>query len=104
MNSQADFEGLPGGDIVARGLEDLKLGKVSEFSLLVLVASPRLKSLGISVSDTLEVKKPVEHALYSFLEDKVKADAYSQYNSLIRRIVSFQRALEREQSQKKPPR
>jgi|SRR4051794_11663313 hypothetical protein len=99
MKNNSDFQGLPGAELVQRGLEDLKHGKVSEFSLLLLVAKPRLKSLGIPINDTLKPSsEPVEHALYSFLEDKVKDDAYSQYNSLIRRIVSFERALEREQT------
>ena len=99
MKNKTDFEGLPGAELVQRGLEDLKHGKMSEFSLLLLVAKPRLKSLGIPINDTLKPSsEPFEHALYSFLEEQVKDEAYSRYNSLIRRIVSFERALEREQS------
>jgi hypothetical protein len=104
MKSNGEFEGLPGAELVVRGLDDLKQGKVSEYSLLLLVARPRLNGLGIAVNNTLgAMKEPVEHALYSFLEDKAGDDAFGQYNSLIRRMVSFERALEREQSARNSP-
>ena len=99
MNAASDFAGLPGSDLALRGLDDLAHGNLSEFSLLILIARPRLSRLGISMTNTLVgVKEPFEHALYSFLEKKFPEDAYSRYNSLIRRIVSFERALEREQN------
>jgi hypothetical protein len=40
--------------------------------------------------------KPVEHLLYERLEDRLGTAAHSHYNCLIRRIVSYERALERE--------
>jgi len=81
-----DFSGLPG----SRGI-------VSEHSLLLMIASPRLRRLGLNFSD-LKVKKPYEHSLYSLLEETRGKNAYSYYNSLIRRIVSFAHCLERESS------
>lgn len=98
MTSFAEL-GLPGAELVEQGLSDLKENRATETALLVLVASPRLKALGIEVP-TRDFPKPYEHQLYSRLEERYGTDAHSQYNSLIRRIVSFARALEREQSQK----
>jgi len=65
--------------------------------LVLLVARPRLQALGIPVkAPGPENGQAAEHFLYTFLEERFGNDAYSRYNSLIRRIVSFQRALERE--------
>jgi hypothetical protein len=89
---------LPGEDFVQKGLEDLAQNRVSDFSLLVLIASPRLRRLGIEVPDWA-FPKSYEHALYARLEERLGLGAHSYYNSLIRRIVSYARALERERSQ-----
>lgn len=100
MNSDLakDWEGLPGEEWVRRGLEDLERGELSEAGLLVLIARPRLRALGIAVKTRCEIQGPAEHALYTLLEQKLGADAFSRYNSLIRRMVSFARALERQGS------
>lgn len=85
--------------MVIQGLEDLARGAASEAALLLLVAEPRLASLGILLeTGRITVPWPREHALYSALEEKYGRDAHSRYNSLIRRIVSFTHALEREES------
>ena len=98
MSEQKGAEGLlPGEDLVARGLEDLAADRMSELALLVLVASPSLRRLGIAIP-TRELRAPCEHLLYAQLEDRLGAGAHSYYNSLIRRIVSFTHALEREKS------
>ncbi len=86
-----NFAGLPGADLVAQGLDDLRAGRVTLASLLVSVGSPRLASLGIDVPDPLPGP---EHALYALLAEQHGDDAHSQYNALIRRLVSFERALE----------
>jgi hypothetical protein len=88
---------LPGEDLVTQGLADLAKGILSESALLVLVAGPRLRGLGIEVPPwTLD--EPFEHALYSLIEERLGTAAHSYYNSLIGRIVSYAHALEREQS------
>jgi hypothetical protein len=89
---------LPGEEIVRQGLADLAQDRVTDCSLLVLIASPRLKRLGIEVPDRA-FPKPYEHELYTRLEERHGAGAHSCYNSLIRRIVSYARALERERNQ-----
>jgi len=71
---------LPGAELVSNGLNDLERGITSEESLLVMVASPRLMSLGIKVTPLSEISLPHEHALYTLLEDTHGADAYSRYN------------------------
>jgi hypothetical protein len=99
--SSHESEGLlPGEDLVTQGLADLARGILSESALLVLVASPRLKGLGIQVPEW-SLDEPFEHALYSRIEERLGSGAHSYYNSLIRRIVSYAQALEREQSRVK---
>src|SRR3954464_10299293 len=47
-----DLEGkLPGEDFVQEGLADLAQGRITELALLVLVAGPRLRRLGIDVPE-----------------------------------------------------
>lgn len=87
---------LPGADLVKQGLADLKAGRVSEFSLLLLTAGPSLRNVGLDIPE-LASERPFHHLLYERLEDRLGNDAHSYYNSLIRRIVSYTHALEREQ-------
>ncbi len=87
---------LPGEEMVAQGMADLAEKRVSDFSLLLLVASPRLRELGFEIRDQPHLR-PYEHALYARLEERLGTGAHSYYNSLIRRIVSYARALERDQ-------
>jgi hypothetical protein len=96
--SSNESEGLlPGEDLVTQGLADLARGILSESALLVLVASPRLRGLGVQVPEW-KLSEPYEHVLYSLIEERLGRGAHSYYNSLIRRIVSYAQALEREQS------
>lgn len=83
---------LPGGDLVAQGLRDLAAGQESDEALLVLVGSPRLRSLGIKVPAS-RLQDP-EHRLYERLARTDSDSAHSRYNALIRRLVSFERAAE----------
>jgi hypothetical protein len=88
---------LPGGDLVAQGLADLAQNRMTEPALLVLIAAPRLRRLGLDIPRR-PFPRPYEHTLYSCLEEKLGAGAHSHYNSLIRRIVSYARALEQSES------
>lgn len=88
---------LPGEDLVQQGLADLAANEMTESALLVMIASPRLKGLGIQIPERA-FPKPYEHQLYALVEERLGAGAHSYYNSLIRRIVSYARALERERS------
>ncbi len=101
MNEKRKAESLlPGQEFVTQGLADLARNQLSESALLLLVAAPRLRRLGLQVPvKTSPV--PWEHLLYARLEERLGAGAHSYYNSLIRRITSFAHALEQEQSHAK---
>lgn len=86
---------LPGEDLVRQGLDDLAQNRVTDCSLLALIAAPRLRGLGVPVPERGGAE-PFEHQLYSRLEVRLGAGAHSHYNSLIRRVVSYARSLERE--------
>lgn len=86
---------LPGAELVQEGLADLAAGRHTELSLLALVAAPRLRALGLTVPQMTLPASP-EHLLYERIEERLGSGAHSFYNSLIRRIVSYARALERE--------
>jgi hypothetical protein len=93
------WEGLPGADLIAQGLEDLASGRITEYSLLVLVGEPRLRFLNVSFPGFRpELSGPAGHALYDLLGEIYGDDAYGRYNSMLRRMDSFARALERERS------
>ena len=86
-----DYSRYPGGDLVERGLKDLKEGRESVDSLLVSIGAPRLRRLGF------DIERPfpsAEHRLYGLLAEEEPDSAHSRYNALIRRLVSFERALE----------
>ena len=81
---------LPGGDLVARGVEDLRDGRESVPALLVSIGAPRLRLLGVDVPVPLA---DPEHRLYQRLRAEDENAAHSRYNALIRRLVSFERVL-----------
>jgi hypothetical protein len=80
---------IPGEDLVQKGLQDLELGVETVESLLVSIGAPRLRSLGISVSEPFP--EP-EARLYELLSRQHGEAAHSRYNALIRRLVSFERS------------
>jgi hypothetical protein len=82
---------LPGYELVAEGLADLVAGRETAAGLLVTMASPRLRALGIEVPGC-EAGEP-SHRLYELLE-REGPGAHSRYNALVRRIASFARAAE----------
>ncbi len=84
------LETLPGGDLIARGLDDLSHHRESVEALLVAIGGPRLRRLGLQV---IEVPS-AEHRLYELLARDNPDAAHSRYNALIRRLVSFERAAE----------
>lgn len=81
---------LPGGDLIAEGLADLRGGRETLPALLVSIGAPRLRALGLEVPGPLA---DPEHRLYEILRETHADAAHSQYNALIRRLVSFERAM-----------
>jgi hypothetical protein len=89
------LEPLPAADLIVRGAADLDAGRESVESLLVSIGAPRLRSVGIEVSTPIACP---EHKLYALLAEEKGDAAHSAYNSLIRRLVSFERAAARAKS------
>ena len=88
-----EYEGLPGWELVEPGLADLSRGVESIPSLLVAIGAPRLRRAGLAVPD-VEWPSP-EHRLDELLGAGGSDSAHSRYNALIRRLVSFERAVAR---------
>jgi hypothetical protein len=82
---------FPGGELIDQGLIDLQDGVESTPALLVAVGAPRLRALGLEVPP-IDLELP-EHRLYLQLAGEHGANAHSRYNALVRRLVSFERAM-----------
>lgn len=86
------YEQVPGWELVRAGLEDLAAGRESMEALLVAVGAPRLRRAGIDVPE--HAFRTAEHRLYEWLARSHPDSAHSRYNALIRRLISFERAIE----------
>lgn len=90
---------LPGAELVCAGLDALHAvarGEREGFApeaLLVAIGARRLRAAGLAVPDAPGWPEQPELALYDAIGE-AHADAHSRYNALIRRLVSFERALE----------
>jgi len=84
------LDALPGGDLIAEGLRDLGAHRQTAASMLVEIGAPKLRQLGIPVPVSAVLP---EHRLYAFLAIESPDNAHSRYNALVRRLVSFERAL-----------
>jgi hypothetical protein len=83
--------GLPGVDLVERGLADLRDRRDTAAALLVSMASSRLAATGCEVRDPFA---DPEHRLYALLVEDDPDGAHARYNALVRRVVSYARAAE----------
>ena len=95
-------EDLPGADLVAAGIEALRRGERTVEALLVAVGARRLRAAGLEVPRVPELPDAPELMLYAAVAAAHPRDAHSRYNGLIRRLVSFERALERAGRQDRP--
>lgn len=82
---------LPGHDLVSAGIDDLAAGRETEAGLLVAMAAPRLRTIGLEVPSG-GGERP-SHRLYELLSESGDG-AHSRYNALVGRMVSFARAAE----------
>ena len=82
---------LPGNDLIEMGVEDLRQQRQTIAALLVAIGAPKLRSLGMEIPENLPSSP--EHRLYDLLSDSEPDSAHSKYNALIRRLVSFERAM-----------
>lgn len=85
---------LPGADLVEKGVDDLQRGELTVEALLVAVGAPRLRSVGLDIPEVPALPESPELALYAAVCNRETGDAHSRYNALIRRLVSFERAME----------
>jgi hypothetical protein len=86
-----ELEELPGYELVLKGLADLSQGIESAEALLVSIGAPRLRQAGLEVAVPFE---SAEHRLYGLLAAEDPDAAHGRYNALVRRLVSFERALD----------
>jgi hypothetical protein len=82
--------GLPGSDLVAAGVADLRAGRLSSSALLVASASKRLRAAGVDVPE--QDVDDAWHRLYALLAEEDPRTAHGRHNALVRRLVSFARA------------
>jgi len=85
-------EALPGGDLIEKGLTDLRAGRETVEALLVAIGATRLRRIGLQLPNNLP-NNP-EHRLYQLLAQDDSDSAHSRYNAFVRRLVSYERAAE----------
>lgn len=83
---------LPGHELVAEGLRDLAAGQETEAALVLLIAAPRLRAVGVGIAPDQGNEQTPEHRLYARLSSK--PGAHSRYNALLARIASYAAAAE----------
>ena len=93
MNIDKLIIGLPGEDLVRRGLADYKSGRRSIESYLVQIARPRLENCGLLEPNNID-ELELELELYRLLW-RQDGDAYARYNALLGELNSFENALDR---------
>jgi hypothetical protein len=90
MPLSSTHDRLPGGELVTKGMRDLARRIESQESLLVSIGAPRLRRLGLTIPEPFDSP---EHRLYELLRSTHGDAAHSQYNALIRRLVSYERSV-----------
>lgn len=86
---------LPAAPLIEAGLRSYRAGETGIAALLVAIGRPRLRSLGLDLPAQPDLCREPELALYRLLAAQHGNGAHSRYNALIRRLVSFERALAR---------
>ena len=82
---------IPANELIVAGIEDLRSERETIAAFLVAAGAPKLRSLGMDIPEDLPPNP--EHRLYDLLTSTEPDSAHSRYNALIRRLVSFERAL-----------
>ena len=94
--------GLPGEELVREGLADLQAGRWTIPACLVVIGLPRMRRAGLVRQEPAALPADAELQLYRMLR-QAGGDAYSRYNALLRRLVSFEQALDRRLTKKLQP-
>ena len=85
---------FPGDDLINQGLTDLGAGEETIAALLVAMARPRLRQLGIDVPESRLDSSG--RRLYTLLEQIDAGDAQARYNALLTRVVAYCQAREQD--------
>ena len=93
MKSDDLMTGLPGEDLLRRGLADVQSNRCTVAACLVHMAHRRLTRAGLLPQNGAIFIGEPELQLYRLLRQE-KGDAYSRYNALLRELVSFEMALD----------
>lgn len=82
---------LPASDLIETGLRDLRARRKTIAALHVSIGAPKLRRLGLYIPDP--IASYPEHRRYDLLANEDVDSAHSKYNALIRKLVSFERAI-----------
>jgi hypothetical protein len=94
LEMHRELTSLPASDLIESGLRDLRERRETIASLLVSIGAPKLRNLGFDIPHTDASFGPhPEHRLYDLLAIDNPDTAHSKYNALIRKLVSFERAI-----------
>lgn len=88
------IEELPGAELILAGIRDASRGETTAASLLVEIAAPKLRRLGLAIPENFG-SPDAELRLYEQLGRSGAVDPYGEYNALLRQLTSFAHALER---------
>jgi hypothetical protein len=80
--------GLPGGNMIDQGLEDLANERETPESLMVALAAPRLAREGVPIPRTPRISD-ADHRLYRLLEHQDGDLAHARYLARLRLLESF---------------
>lgn len=90
---KAELEKLPGYEIYQKGIADMESGRESSEAYAVAIGALRLRAASIPVPESAFSFHEPHLELYRYLK-KQGGDAHSEYNSLMRRLVSFEASCE----------
>lgn len=87
---------LPGAELVMRGIADWNANRITPEACLAAIALPRLERIGLLPENSPPPGFESERELYRLLRAQAAPgdDPYTRYNSLLRELVSFERALD----------
>lgn len=85
---------LPGAELITTGLEHARRGQVTPLACLISMALPRLHRVRLVAPGEIEPIAEPELVLYRLL-GQAGGDPFGRYQSLLRRLVSFEHALDR---------
>jgi hypothetical protein len=86
----SDLADLPGADLVARGLRDVRAGSSTPESLLIEIALSLFRELGFAVPDPMPNEEAAELRLYAKLGERYpERDPYPIYCAWLEQLDSF---------------